>query len=320
MVRLLGVCLLGGMLLGAAGLLLGDLSRTTVAPFSVLGRSAASVTGAVHEDLDAKPAPLAPVGAVRESLTVPHPSFAGLGAEVDQLLQEAGGAGGITLIELGGRDPRSWSLNGDQTFVAASTYKQPLLMMDAELVAGGRAGPDDSLCYEDDDWEDGYFGDYVDGACYSRSELERRVGEYSDNTAAHILVRYDGGPDALNAYASAHGATESDFYVANTTTSDDLARLWANEAAGQAGGTAAQKYLYPLLTDTDFEDGIPAGVPSGVTVVHKVGFLDSDLNDSALVTSGPAGAYALAICTDGPASWSLLASISQAVWTFEATR
>lgn len=320
MVRLLGVCLLAGMLFGAAGFGLNDRLRTTVAPFSVIGRSAASMTIATHEDPDAEPALLAPSGAVRDSLTVPHPSFAGLQAEVDQLLQQSGGTGAVTLIELGGRDPKSWNLNGDEIFVAASTYKQPLLMMEADLIATGRASPNDSLCYEDDDWEDGYFGDYVDGACYSRGELENRVGQYSDNTAAHILVRYDGGSDALNAFASAHGATESDFYDSNTTTSNDLARLWANEAAGQAGGAAAQQLLYPLLTDTDYEDGIPAGVPAGVTVVHKVGFIDSDLHDSALINSGPAGAYALAICTEGVDSWSLLASISDAVWSFEATR
>jgi hypothetical protein len=55
-------------------------------------------------------------------------------------------------------------------------------------------------------------------------------------------------------------------------------------------------------------------------VVHKVGFVDDDLHDSALVTAGPRGPYALAICTEGPASWSLLAAISRAVWSFEAAR
>lgn len=102
-------------------------------------------------------------------------------------------------------------------------------------------------------------------------------------------------------------------------TSNDLARLWQSEAEGQAGGATAQGYLYPLLSHTSYEQGVPAGVPANVTVVHKVGFIDSLLHDSALVTSGPRGAYVLSILTDG-GSWELLSAISRAVWTFEATR
>ena len=61
--------------------------------------------------------------------------------------------------------------------------------------------------------------------------------------------------------------------------------------------------------------------PPGTTVVHKVGFISGYLNDSALVLSGPRGSYVLSICTRNSSSgWALLASISHAVWNFEATR
>jgi beta-lactamase class A len=231
--------------------------------------------------------------------------------------------GGVTLVELGGTNPQGWALNGDQPFTAASTYKLPLLMEEAQNVTAGRWHGTDSLCYQDSDWEDGYYGDYQDGVCMSRSQLEHRVGLNSDNTAAHILVRYAGGTSALNKYAEAHGAKESAFYVPNMTTSSDLARLWVDEASAKAGGRAAQQYLYPILTHTSYEDGIPAGVPAGTTVVHKIGILDTVVNDAALVPRGPHGAYVLAICTDGPggdAGWKLLADISHAVWQFEAAR
>jgi beta-lactamase class A len=245
-------------------------------------------------------------------------SFSGLQSEVESLIQNAGAQGGVSLIELAGSSPQSWSLSGDESYVAASTYKLPLLMEEAQNIASGAASANDSVCYDSGDWEDGWFGDYVAGSCFTRGELDRRVGTYSDNTAAHILVRADGGTDALNAYARAHGATESQFYDPNETTSGDLARLWQNEATGGAGGTAAQQYLYPLLTNTAYEDGIPAGVPQGTTVVHKIGILDGELNDAALVTSGPHGAYVLTVCTDG-GSWSLVADIAHAVAQFEAS-
>jgi beta-lactamase class A len=256
-------------------------------------------------------------------LARPHPAFDSLKASVQDLLDEAGATGGVTVIELGGNQPQSWSLDGDEKFPAASTYKLPVLMLESQELASGKEQARDLLCYQDGDREDGWYADYEDGDCYSRMELMRRVGQDSDNTAAHILVRYEGGAEALNDYAASHGAAESAFYDPNTTTSNDLGRLMSDEAGGRAGGAAAQAYLYPLLTHTAFEDGIPAGVPDNVTVVHKIGTLGDEVNDVALVQSGPAGAYVLAICAQGLSGddgWKLLADISRTVWRYESTR
>jgi beta-lactamase class A len=262
-----------------------------------------------------------PTGAKPEAA---HPSFDVLNRTVTQLLAAADADGGVTVTELEGASPQTWSFNGDQRHVAASTYKLPLLMQEAQNVTAGRWHGTDSLCYQDSDQEDGYYSDYHTGTCMSRSQLEHRVGLNSDNTAAHILVRYDGGVSALNRYAQAHGARASTFYDPNTTTSNDLARLWVDEAAGRAGGKAAQQYLYPMLTRTSYEQGIPAGVPRGTTVVHKIGAVDDVVNDAALVPKGPRGAYVLTILTEGgqggDAGWKVLADISRAVWQFEASR
>jgi beta-lactamase class A len=252
-----------------------------------------------------------------------RPSFDSLERQIASIVDESGGTAGVSLVELGGDQPQTWSTDGDTSFVAASTYKLPLLMMESQEIAAGSERPGDRLCYEDGDWEDGWYADYEPGACYTRAELMRRIGQDSDNTAAHILVRYEGSSSALNAYAAEHGAMDSTFYYPNTTTSNDLARLWVNEASGSAGGSAAQQYLYPLLTDTSFEDGIPAGVPGGTTVVHKIGELDDVVNDAALVESGARGSYVLVVCTaglGGDPGWKLVADISRAVWQFEATR
>jgi beta-lactamase class A len=98
--------------------------------------------------------------------------------------------------------------------------------------------------------------------------------------------------------------------------------VWLAEATGRLGGAAAQTWLYPLLTGTVEETGIPAGVPAGTTVVHKTGWYDTVEDDAALV-NGPHGQYVLVVCTDGDASdagWSLLAQISQRVWQYEQSR
>jgi len=237
-----------------------------------------------------------------------------LTASVQQIAQASGGSVGVAVIELGGSAPLVWSFNGGRVFIAASTYK---------LVAAGTTDPNGLVCYQDDDYEAGWYDDYADGACYTRNELARRAGLVSDNTAGHMLVRDLGGAAALNAWAASVGAATSVFFTDNTTSASDLAVLWADEAKGKLGGAAAQAWLYPLLVGTATEAGIPAGVAARSVVVHKTGALDGEENDAALVESGPNGAYVLTVMTDGlggDAGWQTIASISSAVWSFESAK
>lgn len=246
-----------------------------------------------------------------------------LTAALIPIIDASGGSVGIKLIELGGSSPLVWNYDGAQVFTAASTYKLAALMLEAQNIATGNVDPNGLVCYEDDDYEDGWFTDYADGMCYTRTELAQRAGLYSDNTAGHMLVRDVGGADALNAWASAVGAKDSVLFTDNTTTADDLATLWAAEAKGTLGGAAAQAWLYPVLTGTATEAGVPAGVAGKSAVVHKTGTIDQVENDAALVTNGPNGAYVLVVMTDGlggDAGWQLIASVSSEVWSFEAAR
>src|SRR5579864_684124 len=120
-------------------------------------------------------------------------SFDALQAQIAGIAQSSGARVGVSLIELGGLQPAGWSYNGDQQFTAASTYKLPVLMAEAQLVASNPAAANDQLCYDDSDWEDGWFQDYAYGSCYSRAALSQRIAQYSDNTAGHMMVRYLGG-------------------------------------------------------------------------------------------------------------------------------
>lgn len=246
-----------------------------------------------------------------------------LTAAVDAAVRARGGSAGATLIELAGANPVVWSYDGRTLFTAASTYKLAVLMMEAQRIAAGTTDPEGAVCYQDDDYEPGWFDDYAEGACFTRTVLAQRAGLYSDNTAGHMLVRDVGGADALNAWASSAGATQSVFFTANITSSNDLAALWADEAEGKLGGAAAQSWLYPVLTGTKTEAGIPAGVQAGAAVVHKTGEIDDVVDDAALVEGGPRGAYILTVMTSGlggDAGWQLIASVSSAAWTFESSR
>ena len=275
--------------------------------------------------------PLAPASATADAsapATAPAPSpsarsFDQLQGAVAAITAASGARVAVSLIELGGANPGAWNSGGDEQFVAASTYKLPLLIEQSQQLAAGAVSGSDQLCFEEGDWEDGWYGDYAPGQCFSRDELTTRVAHASDNTAAHILVRYAGGGDELNAFARAHGASESAFYDPNTTTANDLARLMAAAQRGDSGGPAAWQWLAPLLTHTNFEAGIPAGVGAPASVAHKIGEFGATVNDVGLVTGAAGGAYVLAVTTDGAggdAGFSLLAQISASVWQFENGR
>src|SRR5579864_5764543 len=246
-----------------------------------------------------------------------------LTATIEPLVESSGASVGVALIELGGSSPLVWDYNGAEVFTAASTYKPAALMLEAQNIATRGSDPNGVVCYQDADYEPGWFDDYADGMCYTRTELARRAGLYSDNTAGHMLVRDAGGADALNAWAASVGAQNSVFFTDNTTSASDLATLWAAEAKGTLGGAAAQAWLYPELTGTVTEAGIPAGVQGRSVVVHKTGTIDQVENDAALVTAGPNGAYILVVMTDGiggDAGWQLIASVATDTWSFEAAR
>ena len=240
------------------------------------------------------------------------------------IVGKSGADVGIALLDLGGRSPVTLTIDATEPGDAASTYKLPLLMLNAERVVAGRALGSDSICFKAAEAEGGWFTDYKDGACYTRDVLAMRVGHYSDNTAAHMLVDNLGGTAALNAYARQRGTTGSAFYSPNTTTALDLARLWRAEASGAAGGAGARSAVYAQLEHTAFELGIPASLPRTLVVAHKVGWIGYTVNDAGVIRGGPAGDYVLAVTETGRSAsaggWALVAAISARVWTYERER
>jgi hypothetical protein len=276
------------------------------------------------------PSPVAAITPSPSALPSPSPSpsppsrTAAIQKLATDLTRIAGGARvSLSLVELSGTAPLAlWSIKGDTTWQADSLYKLPLLMAEAQGIASGKLKASDLLCYKTADHVAGWYEDYTAGECFTRNVLALRVGRYSDNTAAHILLRYLGGSTALNTFARTMGATQPKFFLPNTTTSADLARIWASEATGAGGGAAAQKWLYPLMTRTHWETGIPAGTPRA-PVVHQVSYNGKYISDAALVVNGPKGAYVLTICTYGPgntAGWQVVARMANRVWLFETAR
>jgi beta-lactamase class A len=306
-----------GVVTFSIGMVLEDVGAVAPAALPVATASPAAKT-------PPPPAPEPAMAPMPAPTPTPVPrSFDSLATVIDAIISASGAQVGVSLIELGGTSPSSWEEGGSLRIDAASTYKLAALMDEAQAIAKGTTDPNGLVCYQDSDWEYGWFDDYAGGTCLTRDELAQRAGIFSDNTAGHMLVRDLGGSDAVNAFAAEMGAQDSSFYDPNLTTPDDLAQLLRSEAAGNAGGAAAQVWLYPQLVNTQFEAGLPAGVPAGIRVVHKTGEFDSVTDDAGLVSGGAHGDYVLAVLTDGlggDAGWRLIAQLSAAVWAYEAGR
>src|SRR5256712_13306535 len=95
-------------------------------------------------------------------------------ADLQAIGAQSGARVGISLQELSGPRRNTYSLNGNQSFYAASAYKVPLLMAEAQQIAYGQAKGSDVLCFDPTDAEDGWFDDYDDGSCFTRNELALR--------------------------------------------------------------------------------------------------------------------------------------------------
>jgi beta-lactamase class A len=303
--------------------------RTLRAVAILLGLSLGAVVvrpSAVTEEPGSQPLAaraLAPTGTavhqprVVELLTAPDP-FDQLQADIAAMAQASGARVAVALRELSGRNRRNLSYAGDQSFKAASLYKLPALMAQAQAIAQGGSSPSQRICFRAEDYEEGWYDDYQPGRCYGVTQLGYRMGKFSDNTAAHIVVRHLGGAQGLNAFAASAGAWRSQFFDPNTTTADDMAALWTAEATGNLGGPAAQAWLYPMLGHGQFESGIPAGSP-GANVLHKIGSVDRTEGDAALV-SVPGGKYVLVVMVSGISElrgWPLIARIAHRIWIYE---
>lgn len=100
-------------------------------------------------------------------------------------------------------------------------------------------------------------------------------GKRSDNDAPLVLTQRV-GREFVEQVMEQLGMEGSSF-AANTTTAADVARMWA---ALYAEG---REELWANLTSSIFEERIPAGVPEGTRVVHKVGTAAAVWADAGIV-------------------------------------
>ena len=126
-------------------------------------------------------------------------------------------------------------------------------------------------------------------------ELQQLIQQSDDTTWA--MFNDELGHDALINYAQTNGWTSYD-PDANTIDTADVAKLLQKLYQGKLLNPQHTKVLLSYMQNTNYEDLITPAVPSGDTIYHKVGLIDDDVNDAAIITNGRSS-FMLVIFTDG---------------------
>ena len=245
--------------------------------------------------------------------------------------------------------PDSLRYNADLSFHAASTMKVPVMIELFRRVDSGTLSLDQTVSIVNS------FPSLVDGTPFSLDSaadsdvsLYRRVGgsatiaeldelmiAHSSNFATNLmLARLDA--KAVNAAAHALGARNMTVLrgvedgkafakgLNNTTTARDLGVLLTGVERGTVASRRSCAAMKAVLLQQEFSTEIPAGLPPGVRVAHKTGWITGTRHDAAIVYPPGRAPYVLVVLTRNipvvADAQQLIAAISREVYAFNASR
>lgn len=212
--------------------------------------------------------------------------------------------------------------NPDRLFHAASTMKVPVMIEVYRQAAAGHLSLDDSLRVRNT------FRSIVDGSPYSISDdsddviytkLEQQMSlrdlvyqmiTVSSNLATNLLIQQVTA-EAVQATATRlgirhmrvlRGVEDGKAFergLNNTATAADLATLMAALMTHRAVSKAADQQMIGVLLAQQFNEMIPAGLPTGTRVAHKTGQITRIHHDAAIVYPAQGAPYVLVVLTEG---------------------
>lgn len=261
-----------------------------------------------------------------QSVVVPPlPAFApsvgdgGLQAVLNSATVDAEGRTSVVVRNL--QDGRSASIGEREVYYAASTFKLGILYEAFRQRDAGILDFDRLLTLEEKYAENDLgtldFLEMRAGDTLSVADALRAMIIVSDTSTAVLLQDTVGGQTA-DATLRELGIQDTSFHNRSLpATPADLAALLEAIAGGAGVSAESRTRMLELLLQEWHKEGVPAALPEGTPVAHKTGSYDNATHDIALVW-GPAGPYVIAVMTDQPDNWPLIANISRAVWDFFA--
>ncbi|KKT32582.1 MAG: Beta-lactamase [Candidatus Moranbacteria bacterium GW2011_GWF2_44_10] len=198
---------------------------------------------------------------------------------------------------------------------AASIMKVPILAAVFRKLEIGDLKLEDTYALKDADKQSGSGPiEFMNaGAKLTVKQLVTYMAKNSDNTAAYVLANMVGRRE-MEIEIERLGMKNTDFGE-NTTTAEDVAAMW------QKIYEEKNQQTLDLLQGSIYEERIPAGVPDGTRVIHKVG-TDLDIwSDAGIVMAEKP--FILVIMNEGvdiDRAKKLVPELTKLIWDFEAER
>jgi beta-lactamase class A len=210
----------------------------------------------------------------------------GIGELQDELEKVAAsypGVYGIVVFEPS--SGKTVALNAHRTFAAASLGKLPTLMALYRAAARDVVNLDDKISILPSDVEaygTGVLYKYPIGHTMTLRECASYLIKESDNTAWKMFTRYLGSEN-IQAELYRIGADSTSYWHPNTTTPSDVALMLKKIADPAYTSPDLSAEMLDLMTNTDFEARLPAPLPNGTRVAHKIGSYGSTFSDAGVV-------------------------------------
>jgi beta-lactamase class A len=216
----------------------------------------------------------------------------------------------------------SMGINESEQFTAASVNKIPILAALYDLEQQGDVNFDQVVTLQADDIQNYGTGSIrydPPGTTYSVKTLTRLMMQKSDNTAAFLLGNYILDLPKIQSLIDSWGLAQTNM-ANNTTSNTDMELLMRKMYDNNVANPTLTTEMLGFMKDSDFEDRIPAGVPSDAIVYHKIGNGDTgEVHDVGIVVHGDT-VYYIGILTTGvsdiDAATKLEAKISKIVYDF----
>ena len=261
-----------------------------------------------------------------------------LQADVADYLAKQNGRFGVYYINMSNGETMAYKES--QPIVAASSIKMAYNTYLYEKAESGELSLDEKIAYKataypdgDLEYGTGTIQNKPDGTEFTLYEVSHLSITISDNCGTNMVIRRLGGEDAINnnflkpisAAVDYRGTSTYTDYTGTErsgkrrTSAIDLAKYAEHLYKDYEGNQTHYQPLIDDLCNTEYNWGVPGGVPGDVKVAHKVGFNTSYFanNDVAIVFASED--YVLAVMTesgDANQAQQIIAEVSRMVYAY----
>lgn len=189
-------------------------------------------------------------------------------SNIKALTKKAGGRWGVWVYELDTK--KSFALNENDRFIAASTYKLGVLAQLLEDIEKGRIKKTAYIAKTASDYEagTGILQGAPNGSKYQVIYLAKLMLHYSDNVASKMLGRTIGWQRIYSMTSKKFPGVD---IKNNMTTAKAMGLLMTRIYQYGFAGKENTAQMLMFMRKTAFEDSLPRYLPKDVRVYHKTG-------------------------------------------------